>query len=197
MTTNPQYTPVCLEPKAYGLIDWEVAVPALNAAGDTLTTLIELGTSVETTEFRNQPFYNEIYSDLHGGQQGPPIELQYLGHLVHFTIELTTWNETALELLRQRAFIVAPNADRGTVHQANIGQNMFLNHSVRVLANTAQTEDVRNFYCCIAREPMSVGYGTKWASWRIPMTAYRAPCYWPGLIGGVVEDLNTGQTIPT
>jgi hypothetical protein len=196
MAVNETYAPACKEPKAYGLIDWMIAAPSqvvdpLEVDPTTLGTLLHLGSSVDTTEFRNAPYYNEIYGDQHGGQQGPPIEMQYLGHVVHFTVELVTWDETALELIRER---VVQNPTRGLDSAAIIGAMMFKRNAIRVVANTADQDDVRNFYTCIAREPMSIGYGTKFAAWRIPFTAYRTPCY--SLAGGVIEDDNNTSTWP-
>jgi len=197
MTTNDDYSPGCFTPRAYGLIDWVIWVPSWTFDGtnyqiNTPANALRLGTSTDTTEFQNQPFMNDIHSDRHGGEQGPPVETQYLGHTVKFVIELTTWNDSVLDLLRGRALdprtgtaLTAPTY--GIDSQYKIGQNMFQNNPIRVCANTERAEDVRNFWCCINTEPIACGIGTKWAAWRIPFTAYRVPCNIPN-IGERIED---------
>ena len=200
MTANATYTPGCFVPKAYGLIDWVVYTPSYvpsSGGGYELSTVYRrLGTSTDTTEFQNQPFMNEIHSDRHGGESGPPVEIQYLGHTVKFVIELTTWDDAVLDLLRDRAFgpydvdgLVNPTYGIDT--QWKIGQNMLINNPIRVTANTEKAEDVRNFWCCVNSEPIACGMGTKWAAWRIPFTAYRVPCNAPAAIAGRIEDRTT------
>lgn len=200
MTVNATYAPGCFAPKAYGLVDWIVAVPSwtLDGGGDYVlsTSFNRLGTSTDTTEFQNQPFLNDIHSDRHGGEAGPPIETQYLGHIVKFVIELTTWNDATLDLLRDRAMgpgdgAGLSNPTYGIDYQWKIGRNMFINNPIRVIANTERAEDVRNFWCCVNQEPIACGMGTKWAAWRIPFTAYRAPCNAPVGVAGRIEDRTT------
>lgn len=197
MTINDDYAPGCFTPRAYGLVDWVVFVPSFgfNEGSVVLNTnALRLGTSTDTTEFQNQPFMNDIHSDRHGGESGPPVETQYLGHTVKFVIELTTWDDSVLDMLRDRAFGPSSTSPTGLVNptygidtQWKIGQNMLQNNPIRVCANTEQAEDIRNFWCCVNGEPIACGLGTKWAAWRIPFTAYRVPCNIP-TIGGRVED---------
>lgn len=194
MPVNNNYNPACLAPKAYGLLDLWIASPAFfTASGGTLTpgtggsagnpaTLIRLGIATDTLEITPRPFYNDIYSDQYGGQQGPPVDVQYLGETIDINFSLTTWNEVAINLLKRRAI----NAVRGQVNQNEIGNFVLRSHSLRFLINTADTDDIRNFWCCLARQPVPIGMGTKWAEYRISLTAYRPPCYHP--MSGVIED---------
>jgi len=181
MPINETWNPACQSPKAYGLLDLRIAAPAYNQSGQ-LNNLIPLGVATDTLEITPRPFYNDIYSDQYGGQQGPPVDVQYLGETIDINFSLTTWNETAINLLKQRAI----NQVRGVVSQNEIGSFTLKSHSIRFLINTQDTDDIRNFWCCLARQPVPIGMGTKWAEYRISLTAYRPPCYHPN--SGVIED---------
>ncbi len=178
------YSPTCQEPIAYGLLDLKIAVPAFE--GTEMQDLIDLGSTVDSTDVQNRPFFHDIHTDRNGGHQGPPNEVQYLGHIVNINLELATWNPVAIEHLRKRAV----NATQGKVLQSEIGEMMLKEKSIRLLMDTPDPADTRNFWCCLVREPMNIGMGTKWSSYRLSFTAYRPPCYHQK--ADIIEDTNNG-----
>jgi hypothetical protein len=165
------YSPICAEPKAYGLLDIKMSAPPY--VGDSLQPLIDLGSAVDSTGISERTFWNDIHGDRNGGRAGQPVEVQYIGHMVMIRLELLAWNDAAIEILRERAV----NANLGTIDQSEMGQMMLKENSIRLLIDTLDPLDRRNFWCCLARDPIENAMGTKWASYQITMAAYRPPCY--------------------
>lgn len=185
MSANNKYAPGCSEPVATGLLDLRIAAPAyaFDSEGNaTATVLIPLGTATDTISVSQRPYLKDIHSDRNGGQEGPPSEIQYLGEIINISLALQSWNTAAIAILRRYAV----NATRGTILQAEVGAMMLKSRSIRLLINTADTVDIRNFWCCLVRDPQELGIGTKWSEMRLNFTAYRPPCYHPK--ANIIED---------
>ena len=190
------YAPLCASPVAAGLIDIKLAFPAWINNGDgsyTRGSMVRLGQASDLIDIQTRPFYNKIYGDRNGGQAGPPIEQQYLGRIITINFALSTWNSTAINLLAgYRHGVAAPsagnnvsNAVGGADWQDNIGR-MMMQRGIRLCLDSGSVTSTRNFWCCIAEEPIAVGVGTKFAEYRFSFTAYRSGCNLP--TADIIED---------
>lgn len=180
------YNPGCFEHRNFGLIDIKVAMPYWSE------TFESIGVATDYTEISNRPFYHDIYSDRNGGREGQPSDMQYLGHNITISLELSAWDYDQIQLLKRRSV----NATAGTILDSEVGTFMLAERSIRVCLDGAPTTDssgaaairTRNFWCCMVREPIAVGLGTKHMAYRIQFTAYRPPCN--HAFPGVLEDQN-------
>lgn len=164
------YSPPCLAPSATGLLDIKMAAPGYTGA--TKNPLVDLGVAEDSLDLQDRPFYHAVHTDRNGGQQGPAEEFQYLGHIVTGTLVLNTFNQAAIDTLRQRSV----NAVLGTIAQDEVGSFMLLERGVRILLGAQDPTKTRNFWTCLVQEPIGVSLGTKYSQYRIPFTAYRPPC---------------------
>lgn len=162
------YAPPCYRPKSTGLIHIKVASP-------TTGTLLNLGEAYDMVDTEDRAFFHDVHSDRNGGPQGSPVEVQYLGAMIVINFTLSMFNQTTVELLHQRGVNVTP----GTIAQNEIGQFMLQDKSVRLLLDTNNPLDVRNYPCCLVRDPIRVGSGTKFSQYVFSFTAYRGPCGHP------------------
>lgn len=62
--------------------------------------LESLGWTIDGPDEEYEPFYAEVKGDQNGGQEGPPIEWQYLGELVHLRLELSRFNPAIFQKLQ-------------------------------------------------------------------------------------------------
>lgn len=184
---------MCAEPVSAGLLDLRIGAPAYTWSGDTPTiaNVIPLGIATDTIDISPQPYFFDIHTDRNGGQAGPPTEVQYLGEIVNINMVLATWNPLAYTALRRNLV----NATRGVILQSEVGSMMLRTRSIRLLINTADTDNVRNFWCCLVRQAHRVGMGTKWAELHVSLTAYRPPCYHPK--ANILEDADATTGVPT
>lgn len=193
---DANYAPLCASPVAAGLVDIKLAFPAWINNGDNTYTrgaMVRLGQASDLIDIQTKPFYNKIYGDANGGQSGPPIEQQYLGRIITINFALSTWNSAAINLLAgYRHGVPAPtagnniaNAIGGADWQDNIGR-MMLYRGMRLCLDAGTPVSTRNFWCCVAEEPIAIGMGTKFAEYRFSFTAYRSGCGLP--TADIIED---------
>ncbi len=67
--------------------------------------------------YSEEPFYNDVHGDAHGGDQGPPIDRQYLGIIARVRLQMTDWDKAVFSTILAN---VAGGA-AGTVLASNIG----------------------------------------------------------------------------
>lgn len=137
-------------------------------AGDGLETL---GYALDMPEHRDQAFYHDVPGDEHGGPQGPPIDVQYLGRVAHVRCEMSKYDKTVAQKVYAR--LNGEGAAKwGTIDTADIGSLMIQSSlTMRVLLSNAN--DPRNFPTCIVREPVEVGVGTKFSTLMFEFEAHR------------------------
>jgi hypothetical protein len=170
------HNPLCNEPIANGLVDWWFTQRSITAGQMVVSDLAQLGSSVDTTEFQTSAHYHEVHSSLTGGTAAP-IDQLYLGQTTKFVIELSTWDQEKLDKLRSFA-----NDVLGDDNPDRLGSPMLRNHSFRIVCSTAVPARSRNFPFCLIQKPISCGYGTKWASWKIPVTVYKTPEWYDAVL---------------
>lgn len=137
-------------------------------AGDGLETL---GQAVDMPEVRDQTYWHDVPGDAHGGPQGPPIDIQFLGRTIGVRCELSKYDATIAEKIRARLAQITTHYP-GTVRTADIGALMIQNSNYfRVLLSNAN--DPRNFPICILREPEEIAVGTKFSTLILEFEAHR------------------------
>jgi len=130
-----------------------------------------LGQALDMPETRDQSFMHDVPGDSHGGPQGPPIDIQFLGRIVHVRCELSKFDKTVADQIRAR---LAANTEalKGTVQTADIGTLMIQDAKyMRVLLSN--TNDPMNFPICIVRNPIEIAHGTKFSSIVLEFEAHR------------------------
>lgn len=138
------------------------------APGQQALTLT--GYAMDQTRIREQPFWLDVPGDENGGPQGPPIDVQWLGETVQIQIEMSKWDATQVALLRKYV-----TATQGTILNYEVGTLMFANKSIELLCYAPQAPLPLYFPCCLLREPVEYGAGTKFASVQLFFTAYKHP----------------------
>jgi len=170
------YAPTCHPQKTIGLVDIKIASP-FNG------TLLPLGTATDYINPEERVYYHNVPGDRNGGREGPPIEIQDLGRIVTVNFSLTSFTQANVDIVRARAATTL-----GVMTQAEVGQFILGSKAFRLLLDTPAAEDVRNYWCAIAREPIGVGLGTKYAEWVMSFECHRPPCGHPKT--DILWDLN-------
>ena len=145
------------------------------------------GYAMDMVRIREQPFHHDVPGDENGGPQGPPIDVQYLGSIVQIQIEMSKSDPTQVGLLRKFA-----QYTQGTISQNEVGTLQFANKSIAVLLYAPNAPLPLHFPCCIVREPIEYGLGTKFAAVQLSITAYRHPT-----TGVLYDQVTTGITTTT
>lgn len=86
------------------------SVPCVNVAGavavwvgtGSSAALEFLGYTVNGVEIEEMPFQSNVPSDLAGGTEGPPVDVQHMGDLHYIRLELGQFNDTILAKIRSR-----------------------------------------------------------------------------------------------
>ncbi len=143
--------------------------------------LEDLGTTRNGVEQYNEPFMLDVPGDENGGDDGPPIEIQYLGELVRMRCELTKFDENVAAKIRKR---INENALAAGVPPTP-GSLLFANDfTFRVLivpegtygvlyAELKPTNRPVNLPKCVPREPIEENKGTKYSTLLLEFTAYK------------------------
>lgn len=171
-----------------GKVDILVAFPSL------YTSLFHLGESEDSITVRKRPFSSDVKGDRYGGNEGPPIEKQFLGYICEFDLKMSRWDAAQVAKLENIGGLLTTN---GTVPLATIGALVMATRGIRFLLNcTRDSSQSINFPCCLWDQPITVGKQTKYSSCGIGVVAHRAPeGYWNAASAGVVWDADvTGTT---
>lgn len=151
-------------PSTTGLVTIQVAIPGIS--GGAVTTL---GHSDDMSDVSERAYFHNVPGDRNGGPQGPPIEIQYLGSIAIVTFTLSEWEATVVDALRRRSV----NTALGTIIQADVGLFMLSTRGIRLIINSPSRP--QNFPCCIVREPIGSGHGTKYEAYTFQFEAHKGP----------------------
>ena len=123
-----------------------------------------------------------VPGDEHGGQEGTPIEVQYLGEVGRVRLELTKYDKAVFAKVRARCL----EATDGTPYTA--GTLMLANSKfMRLLANAPS--DPHNYPCAIPRGTIELNTGTKFSMAICEFECHKHPT------SGVLRD-NTVTGVP-
>jgi len=143
------------------LVDGAVAISIAEPGGP----LESLGYSENGVEITEQIFTGDVHGDQNGGDQGPPIEVQYFGEVHTIRLTLTSWDEAVLNKIRKltAAATIGVNLTPGTL--------LLETHSFRLLLNS--TNRPRNYLRVLFREAREINKGTKHSKAVLVGTAYK------------------------
>ena len=140
----------------------ECKIQMTNFASDVITTL---GFTRNFGEIRTEARFLDVPGDENGGDDGIPIDIQYLGEIAIVRLELTKYDTAAANAVRARL----DNATFGT--NAAIGTLMFgATKTMRVILDTPSLP--HNFPLCIPNGAIEIGVGTKYSTLILEFTAY-------------------------
>jgi hypothetical protein len=140
--------------------------------------LVALGVAQDMPVLSDEAFWHDVPGDAHGGPQGPMIDTQYLGKVIHGRIEMSRFDNAVYERMKSR---LANNAAGGTVADADIGRLMIQeSKTIRVLFSSANR--VRNFPIALVRDTIELPQGTKYSPLLMIFEAHR------NQTTGVIED---------
>jgi hypothetical protein len=144
-----------------------VAGPAEVKVGTGSAGALEsLGYTRQGADVRNQGFFIDVPGDQHGGDQGPPIEVQYLGEIARIRLELTKWDDAIAAKVRTR-LLAGTEGTPGTAGTLMFGDSK----TVRVLLNT--TTGKMNFPRCFIRGEWEMNKGTKYSTLVLEFEAHK------------------------
>lgn len=149
-----------------------VKIDAKQGAG-----LESLGYSINGVEITEESFFSDVPGDQNGGDEGPPISIQYFGEIARVRMELSNWDSTVGDKVRGKVPDTAAGVI-GTVGQVidGTGTNYY-----RLLI--LSTTEPQNFLFAIPRGAIEVNKGTKYS---------RFVCEWEcHAVSAVLYNVNT------
>jgi hypothetical protein len=148
-------------------------VHVLFAMPSSYTTLFKLGESENGIQVRKNPMMGRVSGDRYGGNEGAPIEMQFLGLTAEFELALSRWDPVQLTKLETFGGLLTT---AGTVPLQSIGALLLRDRGIRVLLYcTRDPSQSINFPCCTWDKPQTVGKATKYSVAGLGVTAHRAP----------------------
>ena len=134
------------------------ACPVLiGTEGASIGSMNTLGYTRNSADVTKEAFWLDVAGDENGGDDGPPIEIQYLGEIARIRLELTKFDPTYADEVRARL----AGGTAGTL--GTVGTLMFSSTScMRLLLNAPN--DPRNFPRCFPRQAIEIGRGTKYST---------------------------------
>ena len=183
MAANSNYTYPCHSINVTGVVHVQLAIPftGMSHAGALSNGCMSLGTATDSIQITERGYYHDVPGDLNGGQQGPPIDIQKLGEVHTVNIRMSSWNQTSVQLLEQWY-----HSHRGIVEQDEVGQLMFNSRvSARLLLETSDLLDTRNYWNAIMREPKSFSIGSKYTEQSLTFECHRVRCGENGVNAGL------------
>lgn len=177
----------------------EIRVPgwckvSVQQSSGTLATLTELGRTRNGVTVSFEHFWLDVPGDEFGGDDGPPIDAQFLGSVARIRCEFTKYDidvlYAALGLLRGSDF--GEMGVQGSSEKYP-GKLIFspVNYT-RVLLQP-QIEQTRNFPRCFIRAPHEQNLATKYAS---PIVEFEAHVHDFGSGVLAVHNTSTSATFP-
>ncbi len=132
------------------------------------TTL--LGYSINGVEIAEEMFYGDVHGDQNGGDEGPPIDIQYFGEVHRITVEMSKYDlSIASAVLAKLAGGAAGTT--GTPGTLMIGGAKYF----RLLLHAANAAMIRNYPVAFLRgQPVEINKGTKFSRLRLTFEAHHA-----------------------
>lgn len=131
--------------------------PALVRTGTGVAGALEdLGFSINGVQIIETVFESDVPGDQNGGEEGPPIDIQYFGQIDRIRMELSKYDEAVADKIRAR-LLGGTAGVIGTAGTLIAGSSVFY----RLLIEPTTTP--RNYVAAIPREPIEVNRGTKYS----------------------------------
>ncbi len=116
-----------------------------------------LGQVRNLAEVTKEAFFLDVPGDANGGDDGPPIEVQYLGEIARVRLELTKWDDTEADKIRARL-------SAGTAGTPGVAGTLMFGSDKHFRLLLDCTNDPRNFMRAFPRMPIEIGRGTKFST---------------------------------
>jgi len=133
--------------------------------GDALETL---GYTRNGADVTKEAFFLDVPGDEYGGDDGPPIEMQFLGEIARVRLEFTKWDKVIAAKLTARL----KGKTAGTIDTDDIGALVFTNEYYMRLLILA-VDNPRNFPWAVMRMPIEINRGTKFSTLVIEAECHR------------------------
>ena len=156
----------------------------------TSNTYHLLGYTINGVEITHETFMSDVPGDQNGGDEGPPIEIQYFGQIARVRLECSKWDETIASYIASRHQNVnfnpaATTQTVGTLMSASAKtMALYLHASVAGLGQGPLVGNV-HFPVAIPRSPIEFNKGSKFARLMLEFECHQS--------NGVLWD----QTTPT
>ena len=119
--------------------------------------LEELGYTRNGADITLESMFLDVPGDQNGGDDGPPIDVQYLGDIARVRLELTKWDEAVADK-------AIPRVKGGTPGTPSLSGTLMFQDSkcYRLLLNSPS--EPRNFLRAFPRMPIEINAGTKFST---------------------------------
>ena len=131
-------------------------------------SLDTLGYTRDGAQITYEAYSVDVPGDEFGGDEGPPIDIQYLGETARIRLEMTKYDSSVKDKLEDR--LLGENA--GT--PGTPGTLLFADSkTVRLAIDTANDNPDRNFpRATLVKTPIEVNKGTKYSTLILEFVAY-------------------------
>jgi len=119
-------------------------------------------------DFTDEGYFLDVPGDERGGDEGPPIDVQYLGFIARVRLEFTKWDAAVADLAaaRVKASGLGLYDNRGASGRLMFSSGYHFNLKLVPLATTVNTGAGASIVYPLAfpRQPIEINKGTKFSS---------------------------------
>ncbi len=133
-----------------------VGGPVLIKVGTGSASALEtLGYTANGVEITEEPFFDNIPTDLNGGDMGPPGDVQYFGQIDRIRLELTKYDVAIWAK-------IAPKLKGGTAGTIGTAGSLVFQQSLYFRVLLTGSNFTRNYLACIPRNAFGFNSGTRY-----------------------------------
>jgi hypothetical protein len=151
--------------------------PVIVNVGGLITVSVGMGSAAVKTlgytqngiTYVEEGFYTDVPGDENGGDEGPPIEVQYMGEIHRIRAELTKYDSAVASEIGAKV--------AGATHgvPATAGTLYFASASYMRVQAVGANGHVRNYPYTIPRMPIELNAGTRYSRLVIEFEAHKIP----------------------
>lgn len=119
-----------------------------------------LGYTRDGVEISEETFWGDIPGDERGGEQGPPVEIQWFGAIARVRCELTKWDDAVATLVRA----AIPSNTAGSPYSSSGAGTLVFSGTKYFRLLIASPTEPRNFIVAIPRSNNEINKGTKFST---------------------------------
>lgn len=116
-----------------------------------------LGYSINGVDITEESFFSDVPGDQNGGDEGPPIAIQYFGEIARVRMELSSWDSAVADKVRAKL----SDGTAGTPDTPGTILNGTATNFFRLIV--VSTTEPQNFVFAIPRGAIEVNKGTKYS----------------------------------
>lgn len=160
------------------------SIPCVNVAGKVQiwvgtgasAALELLGYSVNGVNIVERPFFTNVPGDENGGDEGPPVDKQFMGELHYVRLEMGKFDDTIFAKIRAKL--------RGNTEASSFVPGTLVScggYTYRLLLQGVNF--TRNYLVAVPSEPYEINVGTRWSRAVIEFECHRnsAGVMWNGV----------------